>query len=120
VSHTYVIRAGTHGPVKIGTSSNPQQRLRQLQTASPRPLFLVGLVDETEAAMHLMLESQRLQGEWFAATPIVCDLLTEYGLSIEPTPTPITRPARVTWPDYLALVRMGLANEPSWRPEAAT
>lgn len=56
--------------VKIGTSSNPQQRLKDLQTASPFPYELIHLIHgnaTTEKAVHRLFDEYRMRGmgEWF-------------------------------------------------------
>lgn len=54
--------------VKIGCSSRPEDRLRQLQTASPTRLTILALVegDELDEALyHARFRTQQLHGEWF-------------------------------------------------------
>lgn len=54
--------------VKIGCSSRPDDRLRQLQTASPTRLAILALIDGDEldeALYHTRFRVQRLHGEWF-------------------------------------------------------
>jgi hypothetical protein len=41
LSHMYFIQQGTTGPIKIGVSNNPYQRLANLQTANPYKLRLL-------------------------------------------------------------------------------
>ncbi len=116
MTKTYVIRAGTLGPIKVGASADPEARMRQLQTGCPRPLRLVGLIDEDEWLVHFLIAPWRIQGEWFEANEEVCDSLRDvYNLNLAPTPKEPQK-QDVTWNDYLELVRMGHANEPAWRP----
>lgn len=66
----YFIQAGDNGPIKIGIARNPRKRLRQLQTANPERLRLLGTIDgdlEVERRIHSELEDWRLAGEWFRA-----------------------------------------------------
>jgi hypothetical protein len=67
----YVI-SGDHGRQKIGSSDNPQQRIKDLQTGSPYPLKFE-FIGETEnqsaggieVEAHFMLNQHRAEGEWF-------------------------------------------------------
>ena len=64
----YFIRAGEGGPVKVGFSTDVQQRLRELQTASPHQLTLEAAVMGTpavEAWFHHELRRWHIRGEWF-------------------------------------------------------
>ncbi|MFI1177853.1 GIY-YIG nuclease family protein [Streptomyces melanogenes] len=54
--------------VKIGTSSAPQTRLRDLQTGSPVRLHLLWTTPggpDLEAALHAHFSPYRVHGEWF-------------------------------------------------------
>ncbi len=67
----YVI-SGDHGRQKIGSSDNPRQRIKDLQTGSPYPLKFE-FIGETEnqnagaieVESHFMLNQHRAEGEWF-------------------------------------------------------
>jgi hypothetical protein len=67
----YVI-SGDHGRQKIGSSDNPRQRIKDLQTGSPFPLKFE-FIGETEnlgggaieVEAHFMLNQHRAEGEWF-------------------------------------------------------
>jgi hypothetical protein len=64
----YFVRRGIDGPVKIGTSVDPQQRLRQLQTACAEKLVLLGTVAggaTLERSIHEFCSAFRMEGEWF-------------------------------------------------------
>lgn len=73
----YVI-SGDHGRQKIGSSDNPQQRIKDLQTGSPFPLKFE-FIGETEnlgggaieVEAHFMLAQHRAEGEWFVVPPDV-------------------------------------------------
>lgn len=59
--------------IKIGSSRDPQARLRQLQTGSPVQLKLMGVVKcrsddhakRIENLAHNLFYKQRRRGEWF-------------------------------------------------------
>lgn len=62
-----------NGHVKIGSSANPDERLRQLQTASSFQLNIVGVIESenyktVEKNLHKTYKSSRIQGEWFDIT----------------------------------------------------
>lgn len=66
----YFIQQGQSGPIKIGVSDDPKQRLKSLQTGSPHSLHLrdaapVPEDQRLESALHKKLEHRRLNGEWF-------------------------------------------------------
>lgn len=68
----YFIEAIGHDRIKIGKADNPEVRLKQLQTGSHAELRLIGTI-AAEAAreqeMHQAFATDRIRGEWFAATP---------------------------------------------------
>ncbi len=45
----YFIQAGKNGPIKIGKSENPKERLSQLQTANYQKLILLWILPENDA-----------------------------------------------------------------------
>ena len=70
----YFIGNDREGPVKIGFTSHedPVVRLRQLQTASPYKLSVLGFIRGTvakEQAIHAFLSNDNLRGEWFKREP---------------------------------------------------
>jgi hypothetical protein len=66
-NRTYFISDGE--AVKIGYSTDPESRLRYLQTGHPKKLVLLGVCSIPEPVLHEKFESLRLQGEWFRLTP---------------------------------------------------
>jgi len=65
---TYIIRAGTDGPVKIGRAADPAARLTDLQTAHAQELHLLRVVEtpfEAEPIFHERFAHRRIRGEWF-------------------------------------------------------
>lgn len=68
----YAIQAGEDGPVKIGMTVDPPQRIKTLQTANAQPLRPLGLWQGTgadERALHEAFAADRLHGEWFTPNP---------------------------------------------------
>ena len=69
----YVIE-GSHGAVKIGISSDPENRRATLQTGAPHHLFLAFAIYAGDAAFdveqeaHAILAAHRMPGEWFAVS----------------------------------------------------
>jgi hypothetical protein len=64
----YFIQAGSSGPVKIGTSPNPNKRKTELQPGNPELLVLIADVAgdiRLEHAAHRKLKHLRMHGEWF-------------------------------------------------------
>ena len=66
----YFVRSDSPtGEIKIGQSTFPQDRVRNLQTAHPFLLEIVGLVpeggEELERELHERFDHLRLRGEWF-------------------------------------------------------
>jgi len=72
----YIIQAES-GPVKIGMTTNCEQRLSDLQVANYELLTLlfriecesVGQATEIEQSLHERYQSQRIRGEWFDVSP---------------------------------------------------
>lgn len=65
----YFVRAGDDGPVKIGISHNVTRRVAGMQTASAVPLFLLRVIDGSNAVereMHHRFAPLRIRGEWFS------------------------------------------------------
>ncbi len=68
-TYVYFIQVGTGGPIKIGFSQDPTQRLASIQHHHPTELRLLaimsgGLAEELE--LHRRFAPHRLRGEWFA------------------------------------------------------
>jgi hypothetical protein len=73
VRKVYFIRqAGVVGPVKIGASSNPPQRLEGLQVWSPVRLEIAAAIAGNyalEARFHNVFLASHSHGEWFHPSP---------------------------------------------------
>lgn len=72
--NVYAIQSET-GPVKIGVSANPKERLKLLTNAQPFGASIIhvtavprGKVYAVEAAAHAILKEKRQRGEWFNVT----------------------------------------------------
>jgi predicted DNA-binding transcriptional regulator AlpA len=77
----YIIQAVT-GPIKIGIAENPRRRIAELQTANPYGLVMCGFFQSKndrafEAHAHVTQAADRLSGEWFRNSPIVCAYVQE-------------------------------------------
>ncbi len=68
-SVTYAIVTIGRPRVKIGKSTNVKARLRDLQTAAPDPLAILGTIPgDREEELHARFAKVRLRGEWFRLT----------------------------------------------------
>lgn len=57
--------------VKIGTSVSVDERCKTLQTANPRNLRVIAVLEgsfQTETGLHTLFEKSRKRGEWFKYT----------------------------------------------------
>lgn len=64
----YIIGMENSNAVKIGVASNPESRLRQLQSGNPYRLQLIQTFKATEAKerfLHARFREYKLIGEWF-------------------------------------------------------
>lgn len=67
----YFIQVESDGPIKVGFSTNPGNRLIQLQASHYERLHLIGLTPGSrfdEEKLHVKLERFALSREWYAAT----------------------------------------------------
>lgn len=74
----FIKPVGQDGPVKIGHSTYPADRLPALQTWSPVDLELVtqfAAPRQTESDLHERFARWQVRGEWFEATPELTDLI---------------------------------------------
>ena len=82
----YLIRAGEHGPVKIGKADNPWQRRSELQVAHWEELRLLRIWEGSEAEeaqLHRRFLDHRLRGDWFTFSRA---MLRDVGLREIPLP----------------------------------
>jgi len=76
----YFVAALDRSLIKIGFSSYPQGRFRQIRGASPVPLeFLASVVGThlDEWKLHKVFLSARSHFEWFRATPEIMELIDQ-------------------------------------------
>jgi hypothetical protein len=72
-SQVYFI-GGDHGPIKIGYSVSPTDRLKCIQAHSPIVVRILATTmggQELEAAYHYRFARSRLHGEWFERAPSI-------------------------------------------------
>lgn len=87
----FMRRADGVGPIKIGCSKWPQERLRALQIWSPEPLEIVATVPGSfrdERRLHCQFAEHRLHGEWFEAAAPVLAAVARAASHGELPPTP--------------------------------
>lgn len=75
--------------VKIGRADDIRKRLDALQTGNPRPLMLIGYIQETgpnlERKVHAMFRAQSHRGEWFALSEDMKGYISQAGVFL-PSP----------------------------------
>lgn len=77
VIKTYLVTDGSS--VKIGKTRNIRSRIRSLQTAHPRPLRVLLVLDgDVEYMLHEKFKDSRLKGEWFEYSPALHAFLSEH------------------------------------------
>jgi hypothetical protein len=77
------------GPVKIGYSGDPEQRLSTLQIASHKKLVILGVIPgdiSVEHRLHETFDAARLDGEWFDLTDDIRALIETSVQSWVPLP----------------------------------
>lgn len=88
----FIQDTGSHA-IKIGVSTDPERRLRSLQTATASKLVLLGVVPgdlSTEAELHRHFADYRLRGEWFRGAPPVLETVRDMIASFPGgSPTPL-------------------------------
>lgn len=95
----YIIRAGEHGPVKIGFAEDVRLRLTKMQADNHERLTVLRVLvggQQEESELHLRFAAQRMRGEWFEFSP---ELLGDLGIpdevqaveATEPHPHPLGR-----------------------------
>ena len=79
----YMVRAGEHGPVKIGFSDNVALRLVKMQTDNHERLTILRIFEggpTEEELLHERFADQHLHGDWHSFTDA---MLGDVGLSEE-------------------------------------
>ncbi|WP_435844243.1 GIY-YIG nuclease family protein [Streptomyces griseoluteus] len=78
-----MVGAAGSSAVKIGTSADPEGRLRSLQTGQPVELSLLWTCDgDYERALHARFAEYRIRGEWFDLTPLGDDQVETVGRAL--------------------------------------
>lgn len=88
----YFIKCG--GAVKIGFSIDPKLRLKELQTATPDDLELLGAMagtTETEDELQARFAEYQIRGEWFRADPVLLDFIARSIIKEGPVVEPKNR-----------------------------
>lgn len=71
--HVYFIQGVVGGPVKIGTATDVDRRLKTIQACSPVPLCVLHVLQGAgrivETKLHQRFALFRLHGEWFDNRP---------------------------------------------------
>jgi hypothetical protein len=68
IPYVYFVGSTVGGPVKIGTATSIEQRVRDLQCGSPLELVVLGICFgdcSVERRLHAQLGKYRHHGEWF-------------------------------------------------------
>uniref|UniRef100_A0A6H1ZYZ5 Bacteriophage T5 Orf172 DNA-binding domain-containing protein n=1 Tax=viral metagenome TaxID=1070528 RepID=A0A6H1ZYZ5_9ZZZZ len=77
----YFVQQGTRGPVKIGISKEPEERIKVLQTGNPKKLRLIWTINpkskNVENTLHRVFLDERLEGEWFLPSEMLARLILE-------------------------------------------
>jgi hypothetical protein len=76
----YFFQGQSGGAIKIGYSSSPEKRLKELQTGYPDALKILLMIpgdEKTERIIHRQLKEFRLKGEWFKPDRYVVDKIKE-------------------------------------------
>ena len=75
----YFIQSGGYlGPIKIGLSSNPVQRVHDLQVGNPEELTLLAVMvgeESEEARLHARFSKHHIRGEWFKPSDSIWSLI---------------------------------------------
>ena len=85
----YFIQHGDSGPVKIGLSKTPTQRVSKLQTGNPRELILRHVIPGdrgVESGLHERFKPALIRGEWFGHAYLSVILAFAAGLADENGP----------------------------------
>lgn len=110
----FLRQVGERGPVKIGCSINPPNRLECFNALSPVPLEILAVTPgshEIERRLHKMFASSRSHGEWFNATDQLEALIRAVA-----TGAPISGLVDMTLPIKRRAVIDWTARVKNWRP----
>lgn len=77
----YVIYSFVNQSIKVGYTSNINQRFSQIQLATAEPLKLLFTFEggrQEEKELHYILTEYKLRGEWFTYSETVLDIILNY------------------------------------------
>ena len=75
----YFIQSGEQGHIKIGQSSDPIQRIVNLQTGSPIKLNLLAIAENhDEFEIHKKFSHLRSRGEWFESDAELLEFVDKF------------------------------------------
>jgi hypothetical protein len=81
--HIYFVLAPQVRRVKIGHAYDIQKRLRDIRSFCPIELKVLHVFErknqQTEKALHMLLDDVRLHGEWFEYTQDIREMLQQAG-----------------------------------------
>jgi hypothetical protein len=109
----YFIQDTKSRAIKIGVSSEPAQRLKQLQTAHASDLKLIAVMDGSfaeEQSLHQLFTRKR--GEWFEPTRELRTFIKERTVSVDSI-APV-RKSRSTVPDIFEMFKPELRGDGPW------
>jgi hypothetical protein len=72
----YFVAPVEGGPIKIGTTGDPNKRFNTIQSCSPLPLHFVAIAPggrDLESTYHTLFARERLHGEWFELSERLMD-----------------------------------------------
>lgn len=80
MTQKYIYIIGHDTAFKIGFSSDPEYRLKQLQTANPHVLCLLWSMERQDAVklekhLHVKFNKHKMTGEWFDRTTLAINLV---------------------------------------------
>lgn len=76
----YFIQDGDSGPIKIGASARPLQRMVSFQLATWRELRHLGICEggtALEHELHVRFRSDEIAGEWFQSSPALLEYIAQ-------------------------------------------
>lgn len=91
---------GFDSPIKIGCTTNIQERFAGLSLQSPWPLEILATIEgglTVERQFHTKFLSSRLRGEWFVSSPDLLDTIAAIAagrFDVETLPAPVCLPCR--------------------------
>lgn len=121
-SIVYFIQSETGGAVKIGKSTDPQRRLRTLQTGHPGRLMLLGTTTEfSERELHSRFAHCCANGEWFNLSPALISFLCSHVIATPPTAARTARcpPTRAAREDRIPEAISKLPRSYDWYPRSS-